>query len=65
MEEVIKIISLLDEEDKQILSKFVTTLMQKRKYNCLRKEIESRRAEVEKGEVLSHKELWQDLMGNV
>jgi len=65
MEEVMKIISLLDDEDKQILSKFANTLIQKNKYSRLRKEIAYRRAEVEKGAVLSHKELWQDFEENV
>lgn len=61
MEEVIKIMSLLDEEDKKSLSEFACILFKKNKYTQLRKEIEARRAEIVAGKVLSHKEIWQDL----
>ena len=54
---LIKIISLLDNEDRKILSKFADILLKQDKYNRLRKEIEIRRNEVKKGEVLSHEEL--------
>lgn len=61
MEEVMEIISLLDDEDKRTLSEFANILVKHNKYNKLRKEIESRRAEVKKGEVLPHEEIWQDV----
>jgi len=65
MENVIKIISLLDNDDKKSLSEFASILIKKNKYNRLRKEIEDRRTEITKGEVLSHEELWQDIDKNV
>lgn len=61
MEEVIKIISLLDNKDKESLLEFASILLKKDKYNALRKEIEIRRYEIINGEVLSHNELWQDI----
>ncbi len=61
MEEVVKIISLLDDEDKKSLSEFAGILFKKNKYTTLRREIEVRRAEIAKGEVLSHKEIWLDI----
>jgi hypothetical protein len=61
MEEVIKIISLLDDEDKKSLSEFADILFKKNKYTALRREIEVRRAEIATGKVLSHKEIWQDI----
>ncbi len=61
MEEVMNIIPLLDDEDKNTLSEFVKILVKKNKYNRLRREVEIRRAEVRKGEVLSHGEIWQDI----
>lgn len=61
MEEVIRIISLLDDEDKKSLSEFAGILFKKNKYNALRREIEVRRAEITTGKVLSHNEMWQDI----
>ena len=61
MEEVIKIIALLDSKDKESLLEFASILFKKSKYNALREEIEIRRSEIINGEVLSHNELWQDV----
>jgi hypothetical protein len=61
MEEVMEIISLLDDEDKKTLSEFANILVKHNKYRKLRKEMENRRAEVRKGDVLSHEEMWQDV----
>ncbi len=61
MEEVIKITSMPDDEDKKELSEIAGILVKQNKYSRLRKEIEIRWAEVKKGEVLSHEEIWQDI----
>ncbi len=65
MEEAIKNTSMPDDEDKKELSEFAGILVKQNKYSRLRKEIEIRRAEIKKGEVLSHEEMWQDILGNV
>jgi len=65
MENVLEIISFLDDDDKKSLSDFAGLLLKKNKYNGLRKEIEVRRSEIAKGEVLSHEEIWQDIGKNV
>ncbi len=65
MEDVLEIISLLDDDDKKSLSDFAQILLKKNKYNRLRKEIEVRRSEVAKGEILSHEEIWQGIGKNV
>ncbi len=61
MEEAIKITSVPGDEDKEKLSVFEGILVKQGKYSRLRKEIEIRRAEIKKGEVLSHEEIWQDI----
>lgn len=61
MQEVIEIMSFLNDEDKKNLAEFANILFQKTKYNSLRNEIETRRTEIMRGEVLSHKEIWQDI----
>jgi len=61
MEEAIKITSMPDNEDKKKLSEFAGILVKQDRYSRLRKEIEIRRDEIKKGEVLSHEEIWQDL----
>lgn len=61
MEEVIKILSLLDDDDKKSLSEFAGILFKKDKYTRLRREIEVRRTEIATGEVLSHGEIWLDI----
>lgn len=65
MEEVIKITSMPDDEDKKELSEFADILVKQNKYSRLRKEIEIRRDEIKNWEVLSHEEIWQDILGNV
>jgi len=65
MEEVIKIISLLDDEDKKKLSESANILIIQNKYNKLRKEIKLRRTEAIEGGVLSLEEIWQDIRRNV
>jgi len=65
MEEVMEIIPLLREEDKKKLSEFAAILLKQDKYTRLRKEIELRRAQIKKGEILSHEEIWQDIHRDV
>ncbi len=65
MEEVIKMIHLLDDDDKSSLAEFVKLLLKKDKYKLLRKEIDSRRSEIARGDVLTHRDLWQDVQTNV
>jgi hypothetical protein len=60
MEKVMEIISLLSDEDKKKILELANILLKQNKYNKLRKEIEARREEVKRGEVLSHEEIWQD-----
>lgn len=61
MEDVVKIISFLDDNDKKSLLEFADILFKKNKYAALRRELETRRSEIATGEVLSHKEIWQDI----
>ena len=60
MEKAMNVISLLNDEDKKKVLELANILLKQNKYNKLRKEIEARRNEVRKGEVLSHEEIWQD-----
>ena len=60
-----EIISLLRDEDKKKLSEFAAILLKQDKYTNLRKEIEMRRAQIKKGELLSHEEIWQDIHRDV
>jgi len=60
MEKIIETVSLLNDEDKKKILELANILLKQNKYNELRKEIEARRSEVRKGEVLSHEEIWRD-----
>jgi len=60
VEKVIEAVSLLNDEDKDKILELANILLKQNKYNKLRKEIEARRNEVRKGEVLSHEEVWRD-----
>ena len=60
MEKAMDVISLLNDDDKKKVLELANILLKQNKYNKLRKEIEARRNEVRKGEVLSHEEIWQD-----
>ena len=61
IEKMEEIISLLNDEDRKKVLELANILLKQRKYNNLRKEIETRREEVKRGEVLSHEEIWQDV----
>jgi len=58
MEDLMEIIPQLDDRDKKELSNFALILFHRGKYNRLRKELEARRTEIDKGETLSHEALW-------
>lgn len=61
MQEIIKVVSLLNDEDQKNLLEFANILLKKDKYSALRKEIENRRSEIKNGDILSHEEIWQDI----
>lgn len=61
MQEIIKVVSLLNDEDQKNLLEFANILFKKGKYSTLRKEIENRRSEIKNGDILSHEEIWQDI----
>ena len=60
VEKVIETISLLSDEDKDKILELACILLKQNKYNLLRKEIEARRYEIKRGEILSHEGIWQD-----
>ncbi len=54
MKDIMDVIAVLDEGDRQKLSEFAHILMRQKKYEELRKEVEARRTEIRNGEILSH-----------
>ncbi|HFE63255.1 hypothetical protein B1H10_03170 [candidate division KSB1 bacterium 4484_188] len=52
---------ILEEPDKKLLLHFANSLLKREKYKKLRAEIDNRRAEIKKGEILSHDELWKEI----
>ncbi len=59
--ENLDILNKLDPEDKEKIIYFAKILLKKEKYQKLRKEIEERKKEIEKGEILTHEEIWNKL----
>ncbi|MCI5138820.1 MAG: hypothetical protein D3922_10480 [Candidatus Electrothrix sp. AR1] len=55
------IMERLDQEDKEKVSYFINLLLNKTKYQALKKEIAKRRKEIKTGESLSHEEIWGQL----
>jgi len=49
----------LDKKDREKLLKLAKLLYEQKKYKKLREEVEERRKEIIKGEVLSHEEIWK------
>ena len=47
------------EKEREILTHIAETLIKSRKLKKLREEIEERRDEIKKGDVLSHDEFWE------
>uniref|UniRef100_UPI00405706C0 hypothetical protein n=1 Tax=Candidatus Electronema sp. TaxID=2698783 RepID=UPI00405706C0 len=57
----IGIIERLDQEDKEKVSYFIRLLLNKSKYQQLKKEVMSRREEIKSGETISHEDLWKQM----
>ena len=55
------IMERLDQKDKEKVSYFIRLLLNKSKYQALKKEIAERRKEMKTGETLSHEEIWGQL----
>ena len=51
----------LDDDDKYKIKYFIKLLIQQAKYTKLKEEIQSRREEIERGEVLTHDDIWTNL----
>lgn len=60
MEKLVEKVSLLDDEDRNKILELANILLKQSKYSKLRKEVEVRRNEIKRGEILSHEEIWQD-----
>ena len=61
MKSIKDIEEILEETDRDILIYFAYTLLKKEKYKKLREEIEKRREEIKRGEVLTHNEIWEKI----
>ena len=59
MGELEVLIPQLNEKEREILTHIAETLIKSRKLKKLREEIEERRDEIKKGDVLSHDEFWE------
>ena len=57
----LKILEKLDQGDQEKIRYFLRLLLNKSKYNKLREEISIRRDEINKGETLTHEEIWHNL----
>jgi hypothetical protein len=57
----IGIIERLDQEDKEKVSYFIRLLLNKSKYQQLKKEVMARREEIKSGETISHEDLWKKM----
>ena len=55
---MIKEFEALDEKDKKLVERFIQELLKKEKYEYLRKELQKRREEIKKGQIISHDEIW-------
>jgi len=51
----------LDKRDQEAVTYFLRLLLNKAKYRRLKEEIEQRRREIQKGDTLSHNEIWDQL----
>ena len=61
--EALNILTKLDVEDKEKIIYFANLLLKQKKYQKLRKEIEERKKEIERGEIFTHEEIWEKLNG--
>ncbi len=53
-----KIFEKLDQEDQEKVNYFLKLLIEQSKYRKTKAEVLERRSEVQKGEVLTHEEIW-------
>ena len=53
-----RLIEKLDEEDREKIVYFLKLLLDQAKYQHTKDEIRERRAEIERGETLTHEEIW-------
>ena len=56
-----KTFSQLDKDDQEKIQYFIQLLLRQSKYEKLKGEIAQRREEIAKGEVLTHKEIWDEV----
>ena len=56
------VIENLDKEDKEKVSYFIRLLLKQAKYRQLKEEIASRRDEIQRGETLTHDEIWDKFL---
>ncbi len=56
-----QVMELLDTEDKDKVAYFINLLLSQAKYRKLKKEIAKRRAEIKKGDSLTHSDFWNKL----
>ena len=56
-----KIFEKLDQEDQEKVNYFLKLLIEQSKYRKTKAEVLERRSEVQKGEVLTHEEIWSRL----
>ena len=55
------ILERLDQEDKEKVSYFIRLLLNKSKYQQLKKEVAERREEIKSGETISHEDMWKQM----
>jgi hypothetical protein len=58
---LISILERLDQENKEKVSYFTRLLLNKSKYQQLKKEVADRRKEVQSDETVSHEDLWKQM----
>ncbi len=56
-----RLIERLDKEDREKVAYFLKLLLEQAKYRRTKAEVSERRAEVERGEILTHAEIWSQM----
>ncbi|HHB89885.1 MAG TPA: hypothetical protein ENK60_01100 [Anaerolineae bacterium] len=56
----IRLIEKLDEEDQEKVAYFLKLLLEQSKYRRTNDELRERREEIERGETLTHEEIWAE-----
>ena len=59
--EDLKIIDKLSKEDRDKVIYFAKILLKQARYRQLKEEIDSRKKEIENGDILTHDEIWNEL----